>query len=462
MRIGKPRGLLGRSVLIVVLPVLLLQSLAAYTILLRHYDRVSRQLTEEVVRELRVATREVNAAGTRAEADAVLPLLSRVYGARFTFPAAEAVTAETPEIWDMSGRIAVRYLYQYLGPGILASLPTGGKHVTLVLPTRYGPLAARIPRNRVAAVNPYLLLTWTTGASLLLVGIAFLYLRNQVRPIRSLAAAMRAFGQGRILPPRPGGAREVREARAAFLSMRTRIERHIEQRALLPLALSHDLRTPLTRMRLAVELEADRETLVEALDEMDGVVEDFLEFARDEWSEGGSREDVAALLRQVVAGMPEHAIELVVDLAPERATARLRAGALRRCLANLVQNAVRHGQRVRVSARRTRRWLLLVVEDDGPGIPAARRAEAVMPFRRLGEGRDRLPAGGGMGLGLAIAREVARLHGGDLHFGHSRALGGLRASVVIPVAAPGESDGGDSDAGDSDGAGEAGGGEPGG
>ena len=439
MRLGKPKGLLGRSVLIVVLPILLLQSVAAYTILQRHYDRVSRQLTGQVVRELRIVALEVNATDSRELAEQSLPALSRLYGARFVLHFDEVPDlAGKPAVWDLSGRIAGRYLRDMLGPSVQSEFPPDGRLARILFQTRHGVLEALVLRSRLAAVNPYLLLTWTTGAGLLLVVIALLYLRNQVRPIRSLSAAMRAFGQGMEVAPRPGGAREVREARSAFLSMRNRIERHIEQRALLPLALSHDLRTPLTRMRLALEMGADREELLVSLNEMDGVVEDFLEFARDEWREGGEPVDVAGLIHEVAATFPEAAIDVEVGVEEASERALLRAGAMRRCLTNLVQNAVRHGTRARLSVRRSKRWLVFVVEDDGPGIPEAMLKEVVRPFRRLGGEGDSLSPRR-MGLGLAIAREVARLHGGDLHFSRSSDLGGLRASVAIPAGGIAES-----------------------
>ncbi len=446
MRLGKPKGLLGRAVLIVVLPVLLLQLVVAYTIVQRHYDRVSLQLTGELVRELRVVAREVNAAPNPEAAMRLLPSFAEFYDAKLILErGATTVPAGETGFWDLSGGIASRYLRELLDPDVRARFPADGGEAQIRLNTRHGVLEAVVARNRLAADNPYLLLTWTTGAGLLLVAVSLLYLRNQIRPIRSLAAAMRAFGQGTDRTPRPGGAREVREARAAFLAMRTRIERHIEQRTLLPLALSHDLRTPLTRMRLALEMGAGEEELLASLDEMDHVVEDFLEFARDEWRKGGEPVDVEALVREVVGAVPDATVEVGLDAGVQGSFASLRRGAMRRCLANLLQNAVRHGERVRLRVSRSKRWLVFAVEDDGPGIPVTERAEAAKPFRTLAAGGEALRRSG-MGLGLAIAREVARLHGGELHLGRSADLGGLRASVNIPV----DSDSGDAIPADAD------------
>jgi len=429
MQFRKPRGLLVRGTLILWLPLAALLAILALAIFERHYDRVARQLTAETARELALVVGEIESAPDAEAARALLPGYERVYDMRFSLGSApDGREMPSPRFWNVSGRYAASYLRQMLEPLVGVEFP-GGQAARIRLQTRHGILDVRLARSRLSAVNPYLALTWTGGAGLLLALVASLFLRNQIRPVRSLAAAMRAFGEGRHLTPRSGGAVEVREARAAFLQMRGRIERHVEQRTLLLLALSHDLRTPLTRMRMELAMGADAEELDLSLQDMDDVVADFLEFARDEWQQGGVPVDVRALAHQVVQAHADAAVKLHFDLADGAELAALRAGALRRGLSNLVENAVRHGEHVLVEVARSKRWLTFAVDDDGPGIPAKERTAALARFRQVGNPE----AAGSLGLGLAIAREVARLHGGELHLAKSSKLGGLRAAIRIPV-----------------------------
>jgi len=263
--------------------------------------------------------------------------------------------------------------------------------------------------------------------------VAFLFLRNQLVPITRLAAAAEAFGKGQTLPYRPRGATEVRAAGAAFLDMRARIERQIEQRTRMLSGVSHDLRTPLTRLKLGLAfLPEDEETLALKRDvaDMERLVDEFLAFVRDEAGEEPVATDVAALVTQAVDNARR--MGLMVDLGPVAAAApvRLRPQAVMRALENLIMNAVRHGTRAMVSLSLTERACRITVEDDGPGIPKDRRDEAMQPFARLDAARDP-NKGGGVGLGLAITADVARAHGGALRLGDSEVLGGLRADLVL-------------------------------
>jgi two-component system osmolarity sensor histidine kinase EnvZ len=269
--------------------------------------------------------------------------------------------------------------------------------------------------------------------SILMTIIAYLFLSNQLRPIARLSLAAEAFGKGQVIPYVPRGATEVRAAGHAFLDMRARIERQIEQRTLMLSGVSHDLRTPLTRMRLGLSLlPEDEETkaLLSDVAEMERLVDEFLSFARGDATEAVEPIDPEALARRVVENAARLGKRVDLRLEGRMERVQLRPQAMARALENLVTNALRYGSRAEVSVAMGDRWLRFTVEDDGPGIPAARRGEAVQPFSRLDAARDP-NRGGGVGLGLSIASDIARSHGGELRLGESATLGGLKAELLV-------------------------------
>lgn len=430
-----PRGILGRSVLIVVMPILLLQAIVAYVVVQRHYDRVTRQLTEIFIRELMVVEEAIEQAEDIESARSQLAELSRIIQVRLRLEPGVRVEAGLERKWyDITGGIAAEEIDFAFDSPIRIVLGTDASVAEVWLQTGKGALVAESPRKRLVSDTPYLSITWSAAASLLLIAIALLFMTNQIRPIRQLANAAEAFGEGREVSLRPRGAHEVRRAAQAFIDMRQRIQRQIERLTLIPMALSHDLGTPITRMRLALELETDREELGRSLDEIDRVVKDFLEFARTESRESHAESDVAELVREVACAHRSAGIEIeeVIDLPGDAHRAPLRPGAMRRCLGNLVENGVRHATRVRITARRDGSQLVFLVEDSGPGIAEEAREKMLLPFSRqeLGpEAVGRL----GLGLGLAIASDIARLHDGELQLGESEDLGGLAATVTMPV-----------------------------
>jgi two-component system, OmpR family, osmolarity sensor histidine kinase EnvZ len=271
------------------------------------------------------------------------------------------------------------------------------------------------------------------ATSLIVLGIAIVFLRNQIRPILRLADAAEAFGKGRDVPNfRPRGAREVRRAAVAFLEMKTRIERAIEQRTTMLAGVSHDLRTILTRFKLELALLGDSsevDAIKKDVDEMAGMLEAYLAFARGDMGEQPAPTDIAAMLEELKADAERHG-HRATALFHGQPEVTVRPAAFKRCLANLVSNAGRFGATVAITGHRDHRWLTVTVDDDGPGIPQHLREDVFKPFLRLDDARNQDE--GGTGLGLAIARDIARSHGGDIALGDSP-LGGLRATVRVPV-----------------------------
>ncbi|KAA5611058.1 HAMP domain-containing protein [Rhodovastum atsumiense] len=293
-------------------------------------------------------------------------------------------------------------------------------------------LDVQAPRKRLYTGTIYLFFLWLVGSAVLLFIIAALFMRNQVRAIRRLAAAAEAFGMGRDIGPiRPEGATEVRQAAAAFNRMQERIRRFLQQRTEMLAGVSHDLRTPLTRLRLALamlpaqeELREDITAMTADVEEMERMVRGYLAFARGEAIEQARLIDLSDLLKDVAAGARRSGTEIGLDL-PGELTLRLRPDALRRAITNLVDNACRHAQRVMLAATPIGvRNVQVTVDDDGPGIHPDHREGAFRPFE---SGKD-----GGTGLGLTIARDIVRAHGGDITLEDSP-LGGLRARILLPV-----------------------------
>jgi len=295
-----------------------------------------------------------------------------------------------------------------------------------------GVLRIIAPRERAVATQAHIFVLWLAVATILLMGVAILFIRNQVRAIERLAEAAEAFGRGEESLFKPHGAREVRAAANAFFEMRDRIQRHIEQRTALLASVSHDLRTPLTRLRLELALAPafKRQAAMKGdLDEMEHMIDEYLAFARGEAGEAAQTVDVAEMLQSAGDDARRAGAEIEVDV-PDAMTASVRPLAFRRALANLTGNAAAHGEHVRLSARSLPSGgLEIVVEDDGPGIPEDMHEEAFRPFSRLDSSRNQNRKG--VGLGLAIARDVARGHGGDITLDRSP-LGGLSARIRLP------------------------------
>jgi two-component system osmolarity sensor histidine kinase EnvZ len=304
-----------------------------------------------------------------------------------------------------------------------------------------GVLSVLVPRDRVTVSKPDIFILWMVGSSLLLMTIAIIFLRNQVRPIERLARAADSFGKGRAVPDfKPYGATEVRRAAQAFITMRERIERHVAQRTEMLAGVSHDLKTPLTRLKLTLEMMPagegqdapnDIKSMRDDIAEMEHMLDDYLAFARGEGGEDASLTDLSELVRDAASAAERAKPASQVSVtAPAHVPVSVKRAGMRRVLANLIDNALKHGTKVAVRLTQDERLVEIAVEDNGPGIPEPRREEAFRPFHRLDEGRNL--QSGGSGLGLAIARDIARAHGGDIILSESP-LGGLKATVRLPV-----------------------------
>ena len=427
-----PRGLYTRAALILILPVVTLQLVVSVVFIQRHFEGVTQQMTQTATREVRLL---LDAIPSTLPADQIPTALAHIAGPldiQVYPPGTQINVAPDVRRWfDLSG-IIVQYYFRNMLPELLTVSLPDDNDVLLFLDLPQGILTLQLDRRRVSASNPHQLFVNMVVFGGLMTLIAFIYLRNQLRPITRLAAAAEAFGKGRTLPYRPTGAIEVRAAGNAFLDMRTRIERQIEQRTLILSGVSHDLRTPLTRLRLGLSMIDDPEApdLLRDVDDMQRMLDEFLSFSRGASEGDQEATDPIALVQSLVDDARRAGQDVTLHETTGCGTISLRPLAIRRAVMNLIENGVRYGGTVQVSVTLTDKSLRIRVEDNGPGIPPESREQAVKPFTRLDSARNQ-NRGSGVGLGLAIATDIARAHGGVLRLGQSDTLGGLRADLVI-------------------------------
>ena len=427
-----PRGIYGRAALILLLPVVFLQLVVTVIFAQRHFEGVTHQMTDTVLREIALVLQVAEQAPTAAQAQrdvegALGPLDMSLKPSRNSTP-------QNAWVWyDYSGRVLALRLEERLPSFVAVDLSEGGR-VKVDVQSRHGVLEIGFERRRISASNPHQMFVYTTVFGVVMTLIASIYLRNQLRPIKRLARAAEAFGRGRHMPYTPAGAVEMRAAGNAFVDMRNRIERHIEQRTLMLSGVSHDLRTPLTRLRLGLAMLEDEEAepLLQDVADMQGMLDEFLSFAKGAAEGEPEAVDPIEMVDAVVqsAQRAGRDVTLLAREGEGTGSVKLREVAMRRAVDNLISNGVRYGARAEVSLLLTDKTLRIRVEDDGPGIPEDQREQATKPVTRLDPARNQ-DKGGGVGLGLAIAVDVARSHGGVLRLGVSERLGGLRADIVI-------------------------------
>ena len=425
-----PRGLLGRSVLIVLVPLIALQAVAYTVFYGSHFDIVSRRLTGAVAGEIAQTIVLLE----RYPDDA--PLLLRTAFQNFEIPmrlnpgATMEPDRHVNRLGPVDDDLASALTTQVKRPFTM-DWDVDPRSVLVQVQLASGVLQIEAPRKRLYASTVYIFVLWVLGTALLLFGVAFLFLRNQVRAIKRLAAAAEAFGMGRDRGPiKPEGATEVRQAAAAFNRMQARIVRFLSQRTEMLAGVSHDLRTPLTRLRLALAVlpaypnqQQDVADMTADVAEMERMIGGYLSFARGEGAEQARVVDLSAMLDDVVQAARRTGAAVALDAAPGLML-NLRPDAARRAVTNLIDNARRHGRHVAVAVDAQERSVHVLIDDDGPGIAPDRRDEVFRPFES--------GPGGGTGLGLTIARDIARAHGGDVLL-ETSPLGGLRARIRLPV-----------------------------
>lgn len=433
-----PRSLYGRTALILIVPLIVVQVVLSVVFIQRHYERVTAQMTRNSLNGvsfvvLQVETADDPRAALDALADLTMALQLRVlFHAQTPAHISQAKRANL-DVTDLAGREIVKTLRRELPSLRHADLQTASGEVQFWIDSRHGILEFRVARQLMSAQNPHQLLVIVFLASSLMGVIAFQFLRLQIRPIRRLAQAAEAYGRGEMVPIRASGAREVRAAALAFQDMRNRLQRQVAQQRIMLSGVSHDMRTPLTRMRLILSMmdqTEDRDALEVEIQDLQKRLDGFLDYSRGQSEEKRIALDPVELVRKLVERYRATGRALSFSGTKGRMVL-LQPAYLERAVDNLVSNALRFGKTVSVCVLQRDDRVEIVVEDDGPGIPIADRARVCEPFVRLDEARNART--GGMGLGLAIAADAARSEGGELLLEDSARYGGLRAVLSLPA-----------------------------
>jgi two-component system osmolarity sensor histidine kinase EnvZ len=426
-----PRTMFGRSLMIIVIPLILLQAIATWVFYDRHWAAVSWRLSAAVAGDIGLLIDALKLADSPAQTAKLLERakaqtdLDIAIGRAKTLPPALPMTG-----WLIEDQLNQAIQSRVNLPFRIDLAEDGSAEIKVQLAD--GVMSVNVPRNRLYSSTTYIFMMWMLGSSLVLLAVATVFLRNQVKSLRRLAEAADSFGKGLPVPSfKVEGAVEVRRAAIAFMTMRDRLQRQVRQRTQMLAGVSHDLRTPLTRMKLALEILGNDPAVAELksdVAEMEHMVHGYLDFVRGEGTEASVETDISLLIEDLAADLRRDGTPLTVTPPPEFVMP-VRPNALRRCLGNLIGNARRHASHVWLTGIVAADGIDILIDDDGPGIPPANRARVFRPFVRLDASRN--PLTGGVGLGLTIARDVARSHGGDVQL-ETSPQGGLRARVHLP------------------------------
>lgn len=431
-----PKTLFGRALLIIVTPLILMQAISTFVFFDRHWDTMTRRLAHMLAGDISFV---VDAMSPLPPPEEIVDISRRARELLHMI-----IVYKPGEILTNASKGAARdrvefRLTQAMNERVRRpfQIDTVGvdRRVLVGVQLADGILEINVHQKRLYSSTPYIFLMWMVGSSLVLFAIAIVFMRNQIRPIRRLAIAARSFGMGREVDDfRPEGAAEVRQAAEAFRQMRERLRGQFAQRTEMLAGVSHDLRTPLTRMKLQLAMLGDGEEIGELKSDvldMERMVEGYLAFARGEGTEAPIPTDLLALVADVVSAEKRDGSALAFVLPhQEDLVMEVRPQALKRALENLITNAKRYANSVVVALEISDETVQIMVDDDGPGIPSESREDVFKPFFRLDASRN--PETGGTGLGLTIARDIARNHGGDLVLEDAPA-GGLRARIRLPV-----------------------------
>lgn len=433
-----PKGLYARALLIIITPIVVLEGVIAFAFMERHWQAVTRRLSESTARDIAALIQIYEDVPQTDGSQKLIDLARDRLGLNMeVLPPGDLPPPKPKPLFALLDRALSNELRRNVQLPFWIDTVGTAKNVEIRVKHDNGILRFVATRSQTYASNSHIFLLWMVGTSVILLTVAILFLRNQIRPILRLADAADAFGKGRSIAEdfRPRGAREVRQAAVAFLQMRDRITTHVEQRTTMLAGVSHDLRTVLTRFKLELAMLEDTpetRSLSADVNEMQHMLEDYLAFAKGDGGEEAKPTNLRELLHEVheESQIYGSVIDVKMRKRDERLVLPLKRQALKRAITNLVTNAARFGDNIIIRAATEGQWVRIEVDDDGPGIPPSERENVFRPFYRLDHARNQDE--GNSGLGLAIARDIAKSHGGEIALGES-SMGGLRAIISLPL-----------------------------
>lgn len=427
-----PTGLFGRSFLILLIPTLLVQLVAAYFFYERHWDSVSTHMYRSLAGDIAFLSEQTETTLPARREEEIFRHAREKLEVRINYTYEKQPEAlNDPDLYpDFQEVLQDRMHYPY----VITLRSKEDAEVLIEVGLSDGTLNISFSRKRLENPTTYIFMLWMSGAALLLLIIATLFLRNQMRPIAKLAEAAEEFGKGLDSPPfKPHGAREVRKAARAFNFMRERIRRQIATRTAMLAGISHDLRTPLTRLNLQLAMLEQKGEKLEGMradiQEMERMIQEYLNFAKGYGGEEPVAMSLSGLIRDLASDYARQHQEIELDIGQELVLS-LRLHAMRRALSNLINNGLKYGKHVGIALARQGSEALITILDDGPGIPEEQQEQVFQPFKRLEDSRN--PKTGGAGLGLTITRDIIHAHGGEIML-RNRPEGGLMVMITLPL-----------------------------
>ena len=431
-----PKGLYARALIIIITPIVMLEGVIAFVFMERHWQAVNQRLAESTARDIAALIEVYDDEKQKSDHTRLIKLARERLNLSMQVLPYENLPAPMPKpFFELIDKTLSAQIKKQVGKPFWIDTIGQSSHVEIRILLANAQLRFIATQNY--ASNWHIFLMWMIGSSVILLTVAILFLRNQIRPILRLAEAADEFGKGRPIPEdfRPRGAREVRQAAQAFLEMGNRIKTHVEQRTTMLAGVSHDLRTVLTRFKLELALMGNApevRSLSGNVNEMQHMLEDYLAFARGDGGEEVTPTNVRELLEEIQedALLMGASVELKLRKRRSELLLPLKRSAFKRAVSNLVSNASRFGEQIVIRGATEGEWLRIEVDDDGPGISPQERDNVFRPFYRIDHARNQ--DAGHSGLGLAIARDIAKSHGGDITLGQS-SMGGLRAIIRVPL-----------------------------
>lgn len=441
-----PRTLFGRSLLILVVPVVLVQITASVVFFDRHWIKVTSRLAYAVAGEIGVIVDAYERAAVRDDNDILynepsLLAVEKHLDLSVLFRSDEVLPSRQHnsivfEVWEIAVADRLEHeLEKQIQQDFVLDMDFANKAITVYVQLDNGVLIVELPQRRLFSSSGYIFLLWLFGVSLLLLLISVVFMRNQIRPIRKLAVAAERFGKGHdVKYTKPEGASEVRQAAQAFIDMRQRINRQVQQRTDMLAGVSHDLRTPLTRLKLELELIGDSEdvrAMKDDVHEMERMVDGYLDFIRGEGLEDSETITLLPVIEKLSARIERQGVPVNREIDPS-IVLRARPIAFERAVNNLLNNARRYAQNIWFKAViDADGWVEIIIEDDGPGVEDAMLGEILKPFKRADQSRN--SETGGVGLGLSITQDIILSHGGEMSLGRSNTHGGLSVHIKLPL-----------------------------